>query len=50
MIDGIVMKGKRIIIPFQFERHILQQLHNNHIGIEKIRPPNVRISILVEHE
>ena len=37
MIDGIVMKGKRIIIPFLLQRQILNQLHNNHMGIEKMR-------------
>ena len=37
MIDGIVMKGKRIIIPFHLQKHILQQLHSNHLGIEKTR-------------
>ena len=35
MIDGIAMKGKRIIIPFIVQSEILEQLHNNHGGIEK---------------
>ena len=36
-IIDIAMKGKRIIIPFQLQRQILQQLHYNHMGIEKTR-------------
>ena len=39
MIDVIVMKSKRVIIPFQLQKQILQQLHNNHVGIEKMRLP-----------
>ena len=37
IIDGISMKGKTIIIPFQLHKQILLQWHNNHIGIEKMR-------------
>ena len=37
IIDGIVMKDKRIIIPFQLQKQILQQLHSNHMEIEKTR-------------
>ena len=37
MIDGTVMKGKRIIIPFQLQKQILQQLHSNHMAIEKMK-------------
>ena len=36
-IDGILLKGKRIIIPFQLQKQILKQLHINHMGIEKVR-------------
>ena len=36
-IDEIVMKCKRLIIPFQLQKQVLQQLHGNHIGIEKMR-------------
>ena len=35
MINCITMKGERIITSFQLQKQILQQLHNNHIGIEK---------------
>ena len=37
LIDYTAMKGKRIIIPFPLQKQILQQLHSNHMGIEKIR-------------
>ena len=37
MIDGIVMKGKRAIIPFQLKKHILQKLHSHFMGIVKMR-------------
>ena len=37
VIDGIEMKGKKIIIPFQLQKQTLQQLHSNHMGIEKMR-------------
>ena len=36
MTDGIAMKGKKIIIPFLLQKQILQQLYDNHMGIEKI--------------
>ena len=37
MINGITMKGKRIIIPFLSQKQILQQLHSNYMGMEKMR-------------
>ena len=38
MIDGVAMKGKRIIIiPSQLQKQILSQLHSNHMGIENMR-------------
>ena len=33
MMDGIAMKRKRIMIPFQFQKQILQQLYRNHVGM-----------------
>ena len=35
MIYGIAMKGKWIIIPSVLQDQILEQLHNNHMDIEK---------------
>ena len=37
MIDGTVMKGKQIIIPFTLHNQILEQLHSNHMDIDKTR-------------
>ena len=35
MIDGTVMKGKCIILPCLLQKQILEQLHSNHMVIEK---------------
>ena len=37
VIDGIAMKGKIIIIPSNLQNQILEQLHSNHMVIEKTR-------------
>ena len=37
VIDGILLKGNRIIIPYVMRQSILQKLHVGHLGIEKIR-------------
>ena len=34
IIDRIVMKGRRVIIPASLWKRTLDQLHVNHIGIE----------------
>ena len=36
MFDGSAMNGKRTVIPFILQNQILEQLHSNHIGNEKI--------------
>ena len=36
MTDGKAMKAKRIIILFLLHKQIPQQLHSNHMGIEKM--------------
>ena len=36
-IDGIIFKGKCIIIPNYLKEQVLNQLHTNHMGIEKTR-------------
>ena len=46
MKDGIVMKGKHVIIPYLLEKQILEQLLSNHIGIENNVTTHVGISIL----
>ena len=35
VIDGIVLKGRRIVIPTSLHWQVLDQLHSNHLGIEK---------------
>ena len=37
VIDGIILKGKCIIIPNSLTEQVLNQLHTNHMGIEKTR-------------
>ena len=37
MTDGIAMKVKRKVIPFQLQKQIPQQLHSNQMGIRKMR-------------
>ena len=36
MIDGIAIKGTGIISLFQLQKQTPQQLHSNHIGVEKM--------------
>ena len=35
VIDGVVMKGRCIIVPAEIKQKVLDQLHLNHMGIEK---------------
>ena len=37
VIYGIVMKGRSIIIPMSLQERALEQLHVNHMDIEKTR-------------
>ena len=37
VIDGIIMKGRHIIIPGILKTQVLDQLHINHMGIEKTK-------------
>ena len=36
MIDGIAMKGKRIIMPFILQRQIPEYVHSHNMGIKKM--------------
>ena len=38
VIDGIILKGKCIIIPSSLKEQVLSQLNTNHMGIEKTKP------------
>ena len=35
VIDGVVMKGRWIIIPMALKQQVLDQLHRNHMDIKK---------------
>ena len=35
VIDGVVMKGRHILIPTSLKQQVLEQLHTNHMAIEK---------------
>ena len=37
VINGMVLKGRHIIIPNILKQQVLDQLHINHIGIEKVK-------------
>ena len=37
VIDSIVLKGRCIIIPNSLKQQVLNQLHMNHMGIEKMK-------------
>ena len=36
VIDGIILKGRHIVIPNSLKQQVLNQLHTNHMGIEKL--------------
>ena len=35
--DGIILKGRWIIIPIELEKQAMNELHSNHMGTEKMR-------------
>ena len=37
VIDGMILKGRCIIIPNSLRQQVLNQLHTNHMGIEKMK-------------
>ena len=37
VIDGIILKGRCIVIPNNLKQQVLDQLHTNHTGIEKTK-------------
>ena len=41
VIDGVVMKGRCIIIPQDLKQQVLHQLHLNHMGIKKTKTTHV---------
>ena len=47
VIDGIVVKGRRIVIPALYNKEHLQKLHIIHMGIQKIRLLTRELTCLV---
>ena len=45
VIDGVVLKGRHIIIPTSLKQQVLDQLHSNHIGIEKLNYSHMNLFI-----
>ena len=37
VMDGVVMKGRQILTPTALKQQVLDQLHTNHMGIEKTK-------------
>ena len=37
VIDGVILKGRHIIIPDSLKQQVLTQLHTSHMGIEKTK-------------
>ena len=37
VIDGVLMKGRCIIMPQDLQQQVLDQLHLNHMGIKKTK-------------
>ena len=35
-VGGIIVKGRQIIIPKKLQKEAVDQLHSNHMGIEKM--------------
>ena len=50
VMDGVVMKDRWIIIPTTVKQQVLDQLHTNHMGIEKIKATHVQICILGQYQ
>ena len=46
VIDGVIMKGRHIIIQAEPKQQVLDQLHLNHMGIEKNKTTWVQIGLL----
>ena len=38
MIDGVILKGRCVVIPESLQKQVLEQLYVNHMGIEKTKP------------
>ena len=50
VIDGVILKGKCIIIPSSLKEQVLSQLHTNHMGIEKNKATGPGMCVLAQHK
>ena len=50
VIDGIMLKGKCIIIPNRLKKQVVNQLHTNHMGIEKNKATGPGKCVLTQHQ
>ena len=48
--DGIIIKGKHIIVPCRLRKQVLEQLHTNHMGTEKYKITCLGINLLAQHK
>ena len=49
VIDGVVRKGRHIIVPQELKQQVLDQLHLNHMGIEKNKTTCMQIGLLGQY-
>ena len=43
VIDGVMLKGRHIVIPTSLKQQVLDQLHTNHMGIKKLNYSHVTL-------
>ena len=50
VIDGIILNGRCIIMPNSLRQQVINQLHTNHMGIEKNKTTCPQICVMVQHK
>ena len=50
LIDGAILKGRQIMIPKVLQKQVLNQLHDNHMGIERNKTTSTWIHIWGRHK
>ena len=50
VIDGIILKGRNIAMPNSLRKQVLNQLHTNHMGIEKNKATGLGMCVLAQHK
>lgn len=48
-VNGIILKGKKIVIPASMRKNILNKLHEGHLGIEKNPKISKRLYLLARN-